>query len=643
MERGENSTSEPTIAPYGSWQSPISPERLAAGTLRLGAAAWVDGTPAWLEGRPTEGGRNVLMAKLADGQIAELTPAPANVRSRAHEYGGGAFCSIGQTLYFSEGADNRLYRQILGSGAIALTPLATEYRYADLTGDPGRNRLLCVREWHPADGSDPVNTLVGIDLGAGTATVLAEGSDFYSSPRLSPDGTQLAWLDWQHPNLPWDGTQLWVAAIASDGSLQAATCIAGGSDESIHHPRWSPAGKLFFASDRSGWWNLYCWDGSNVASVLPMEAEFAYPHWVFGLSTYDFWGRDRLACTYSQNGCWHLGCIDLQTGQLAPIETPYTNIESLHVSNNTAIFIASSPAAGAAVICLDLASGQPEILQRSTELALDAGYLSQPQAIAFPTTGNRTAYGWFYPPKNRDFMAPDGEKPPTIVKCHSGPTAMASTGLNLKIQYWTSRGFGFLDVNYGGSIGYGRAYRQRLDGNWGIVDVDDCIAGVQYLVAQGWADGDRLAMTGSSAGGYTTLAALTFRNVFKAGASYYGISDLEALVAETHKFEARYFDRLVGQYPEEKATYIARSPIHHAHLLDCPVIFLQGLNDKVVPPPQAEKMVAALKAKGIPVTYLEFPEEGHGFRQAENIQRALIAELEFYQSIFNITNQNRSI
>lgn len=627
--------SEPQVAPYGSWRSPISPAVLAAGTLRLGTAGWAAGMAVWLEGRPAEGGRNVLMARRPTGETVELTPAPANVRSRVHEYGGGAFCCWGEAVYFSDGADARLYRQSLGGPAAALTP-QNDCRYADLVGDPSRDRLLCVREVQGTDGSEPTNDLVGIDLATGATTVLASGSDFYAAPRLSPDGKSLAWLDWQHPNLPWDGTQLWVAEVAPDGSLQEAACVAGGVDESIHHPRWSPEGRLYFASDRSGWWNLYCWDGKGVTSVLPMAAEFAYPHWVFGLSTYDFWGRDRLVCTYSQGGRWHLGTIDIRAGQLAPIETPYTSFESLHVSSNTAICIASSPLVGAAVVCLDLVSGEEEVLQRSTATALDVGYLSQPEAIAFPTTGDRVAYGWFYPPQNRDFVAPTGEKPPTIVKCHGGPTAMAAPGFNLKIQYWTSRGFGFLDVNYGGSIGYGRPYRERLHGNWGVVDVDDCVNGVQYLVAQGQADGDRLAMTGSSAGGYTTLAALTFRDVFKAGASYYGIGDLEALAAETHKFEARYFDRLIGKYPEAKALYRARSPIHHVEKLSCPTIFFQGLQDKVVPPAQAEKMVAALRAKGIPVTYLEFPEEGHGFRQAQSIQRALVAELDFYKTVFGI-------
>ncbi len=631
----------PQVAPYGSWRSPISPQLPSAGALRLGAATWARGNRAiWLEGRPQERGRGTLMARQPNGEIIELTPAPASVRSRVHEYGGGAFCCVGETIYFSEGADNRIYRQVPGTLPQMLTPSGSECRYADLTADPARDRLLCVRETHMVPGAtEPLNELVSIDLQTGQARVLATGSDFYSSPRPSPDGRHLAWLDWHHPNLPWDGTQLWVAEVAADGSLPGAICVAGGPTESIHQPRWSPAGELYFASDRSDWWNLYCWDGQSIAAVLPMAAEFAYPHWVFGLSTYDFWGPDRLVCAYSQNGGWHLGAIDdLQAAarQLAPIELPYTNIESLHVSGDAAIFIASSPQEAAAVVRLDLRTLQPEVLRASTALSLDAGYLSEPQAIAFPTTGDRQAYGWYYPPKNANYIGPAGEKPPAIVKCHSGPTAMASTGLSLKIQFWTSRGFGFLDVNYGGSIGYGRAYRERLDGNWGIVDVDDCVAAARYAVERGWVDGNRLAMTGSSAGGYTTLAALTFRDIFRAGASYYGIGDLEAMVAETHKFEAYYFDRLVGKYPEEKATYRARSPIHHVDRLDCPTIFFQGLKDEVVPPAQAQKMVAALKAKGIPVTYLEFPEEGHGFRQAETLQRAIAAELAFYREVFGI-------
>jgi dipeptidyl aminopeptidase/acylaminoacyl peptidase len=628
------------IAPYGSWKSPISADLIVAGTIGLGQIALDGGDVYWSEGRPFEAGRSAIVRRKPDGNIADVTPAPFNVRTRVHEYGGGAFTVQDGTIYFSNFADQRLYKQTPNSEPQPLTPVANR-RYADTAIDRQRGRLICVCEDH-TDGGEPVNTVVSIDLHKSEdVQVLVSGSDFYSSPRLSPDSSQLAWLSWNHPNMPWDGTQLWVAQINADGSLGEAEGIAGGLNESVFQPEWSPDGVLYFVCDRTGWWNLYRWlpaqsEGGlgGVESLYAMDAEFGLPHWVFGMSTYGFESASRIICTYTQKGSWYLASLDLQTKQLEVIETPYTDISSLQVASGKAAFIAGSATEPTAIVQMDLLTQQIEVLRRSSELEIDTGYLSTPQTIAFPTENNLTAYAFFYPPQNKDYTAPGGDKPPLLVKSHGGPTASASSTFNLKIQYWTSRGFAFLDVNYGGSTGYGREYRQRLNKHWGIVDVDDCVNGAKYLAESGLVDSQRLAIAGGSAGGYTTLCALTFRDVFKAGASHYGVSDLQALATDTHKFESRYLDKLIGPYPERKDLYEARSPIHFTDQLSCPAIFFQGLEDKIVPPNQAEMMVEALKAKGLPVAYVAFEGEQHGFRRAENIKRALDGEFYFYSRIF---------
>ncbi len=618
-------------AGYGSWRSPITADLVVTGSLRLGQAAWDKGDLYWIEGRPQEKGRNVLMRHSADGAVQELTPAPFNVRTRVHEYGGGAYWVSEGVVYFCNFAEQRLYRLLPGSDPQPLTEPGP-YRYADGVVDRARRRILCVREDHSCQG-EPENTLVAIDLESGSQQVLARGHDFYASPRLSPDGRTLVWLSWDHPQMPWDSTELWQAEVASDGSLGEPQKLAGGPAESIFQPQWSPQGDLYFVSDRSGWWNLYRWDPSGPIPLCPMEAEFGEPQWVFGLSTYGFCGDGRILAIYRQEGLGHLALLEPRSGQRQEIPLPYTELHSLQVSGEKAAFLAGSPSEAMALVCLDLPSGQVEVVARSSSVAVEPGYLSIPEPIAFPTSGGAVAYGFFYPPKNPDFVAPAGEKPPLLVKSHGGPTGATAAVLDLGIQYWTSRGIAVLDVNYRGSSGYGRAYREALKGRWGLVDVEDCIAGAQFLAAQGKVDGERLLIRGGSAGGYTTLAALTFHTVFKAGASYYGVSDLEALAHETHKFESRYLDSLIGPYPERRDLYRERSPIHHLKGLNCPIIFFQGLEDAIVPPNQAERMVAALQAKGIPVAYVPFEGEQHGFRQAANLKRALEAELYFYAQI----------
>ena len=636
---------KPQTTPYGSWKSPITSDLIVAGTIVLGSVALDGDDIYWTEGRPAEAGRSVIVRRTPNGQLADVTPAPFNARSRVHEYGGGAFAVKKGKIYFSNFADQRLHQQTPDLEPQPLTPEAKKC-YADGVVDSLRRRLICVQEDHSDESREPINSLVSISLenndNPGEITsdvqVIAAGSDFYSSPCISPDNSQLAWLSWNHPNLPWDGTQLWVAEIKEDGTLGEAQLVAGGVDESIFQPQWSPTGVLYFVSDCTGWWNLYRWQPSaGVGEIEPlweMAAEFGLPQWVFGMSTYGFESENRLICTYSQDGISYLASLDLQEKQLEVIETPYTSISSVQVTSGKAVFIAGSATEPTAVVQLDLATREISVLRQSSELEIAPGYLSQPQAIAFPTEDGLTAYGFFYPPQNQDYQAPTGEKPPLLVKSHGGPTAATSSTFNLKIQYWTSRGFAFLDVNYGGSTGYGREYRERLKGKWGIVDVDDCVNGAKYLAEQGLVDEERLAIAGGSAGGYTTLAALTFRDVFKAGASYYGVSDLEALAKDTHKFESRYLDGLIGLYPERKDIYEARSPIHYTDKLSCPVIFFQGLEDKVVPPNQAEMMVEALKAKGLPVAYVAYEGEQHGFRRAENIKRTLDGEFYFYSRIF---------
>ena len=625
---------QPQVAPYGAWKSPITSELITAASIRLGGGVFAEGRVLWSEGRPLEGGRYVIVARDADGTRRDVTPPPFNARTRVHEYGGGSWLAHGGSVYFANFRDQRLYVVPLTGGTPQpLTP-DRAWRYADCVMDAARGRLICVREDHTGAG-EAVNTLTAIPLDGGEQVVLAEGHDFYATPRLSPDGQRLSWLTWDHPRMPWDSTELWVAPLAEDGTLGAAVCVAGGAQESIFQPSWSPDGVLTFVSDRSGWWNLYRLEGETIRHLVPMAAEFGRPQWVFGMSTYGYVSPQRLVCAYSQDGTGHLASVDVASGQLTPLETPYTAFDYIQVAGEKVLFNGGAPDRASALVLLDVASTEHTVLRRATEVLPDAGYLTQPEPLAFPTADGETAYGIFYPPHNKDYTAPEGELPPLIVVSHGGPTSAVRDTLSLGVQYWTSRGFAVLAVNYGGSTGYGRAYRERLKGRWGIVDVDDCVNGARYLVAQGRVDGQRMAIRGGSAGGYTTLCALTFRRAFQAGASHFGVSDLEALTLDTHKFESRYLDSLVGPYPERRDLYLERSPIHHVEGLNCPVIFFQGDEDKIVPPAQAETMVAALRRKGIPVAYLLFAGEQHGFRRAENIRRALDTEYYFYSRIFN--------
>ncbi|HEY3139233.1 MAG TPA: S9 family peptidase [Blastocatellia bacterium] len=622
------------IKPYGSWKSPISSDLIVAGTIGLGDVA-LDGEDIyWVESRPSEGGRSVIVRRTPDENISDVTPPGFNARTTVHEYGGGAYIAEAGTVYFSDFTDQRLYRQEPGSAPRAITS-TSKMRYADGVIDHPRNLIYCVREDHTSGDRDAVNTLVKVNVGGDKAgEVIVSGNDFYSSPRLSPDGNHLAWLTWNHPNMPWDGCELWIGDLEEAGRITQSKLVAGGKSESVFQPQWSPGGVLHFVSDRTGWWNLYRLRGGLIESLCEMEAEFGAPQWTFKMSTYAFESERRIICAYCELGNWRLANLDAETRKLEPIDLPYTEIASLRASPGRVVFSGGSPTEPTSIVEVDLSTSQTRVLRRSSTALVDESYFSVPRTIEFPTENGLTAYAFFYSPANPDFAARADERPPLIVISHGGPTSSSSTTLKLNIQYWTSRGFGVLDVNYGGSAGYGRAYRERLRGQWGVVDVDDCANGAHYLVERGEADLNRLIIRGGSAGGYTTLAALTFRDVFKAGASYYGVSDLELLEEDCHKFESRYNDSLIGPYPEARDLYRARSPIHHADSLSCPIILFQGLEDKVVPPNQAEMMYEAALKKGLPVAYVAFEGEQHGFRKAENMKRSLDAELYFYSRVF---------
>lgn len=635
-------TATPTIAPYGTWTSTITAARVAAGAtpmsgLQVGGA---DGNDIfWLAGRAAEAGRNTLL-RHHGAETQELTPAPFNVRTRVHEYGGGAYLVDGDTVYFSHFADNRLYRLAIDAGHAVPVALSQggKHRFADFVLDRAHERLIGVRELHADDGDEhaqPVNTIsaVGFD---GVEQVLVEGADFYSSPRLAPDGRTLAWLSWDHPRMPWQGTTLWRADVNPDGTLAAPVQVAGGAEESICQPEWSPDGLLHFVSDRSGWWNLYRQGGDQTIEALcPMEAEFGGPHWTFGNSMYGFRSAGEIICTYIDKGVSRLARLLPASGKLEPLSNPYEEIRELRVAPGYVAMLAGSPTIALELARIDFTEEGVEILAQSIEDLPDEANLSVPINLAFASNG-RTAYAFFYPPRNAVVTAPDGDKPPVIVISHGGPTGMTVNTLKLATQFWTSRGFGVLDVNYGGSTGFGRAYRDLLRGQWGIVDVEDCVAGARALVERGLADNDRLIIRGGSAGGLTTLCALTFHDVFKLGASYYGVSDLKGLDQDSHKFESHYNAYLIAPQPQAEALYQARSPINHTDRLKRPMIFFQGLDDKVVPPQQSEMMVDALRERGVPVAYVPLEGEGHGFRKGENIVRTLEAELYFYQRMFGL-------
>ncbi|XP_049390610.1 uncharacterized protein LOC125855020 isoform X1 [Solanum stenotomum] len=642
------------IAPYGSWKSPITADIVSGSTKRLGGFS-VDslGHLFWLESRPTESGRAVIVkepGKPGEDPI-DVTPKDFAVRTLAQEYGGGDFCIQGDILIFSNYKDQRLYKQSISSIDSAPLPLTPDYGgrsvcYADGVFDSRFNRYVTVREDQRESGINAITTIVSIDLSSNSdqePRLLVGGNDFYASPRIDPKGDRMAWIEWGHPNMPWDRSELWVGYISENGDVQNRICVAGGDPtlvESPTEPLWSSQGELYFVTDRkSGFWNIYKWvESSNeVVPVYSLDAEFTRPLWVFGMKSYDFLknhDQDTLiACSYRENGKSYLGVLDVNLGKISVLDIPFTDINNITSGVHSLYVEGASSVHPSSIAKVTLDDQRTKVIDfkimwsSSSVSEMYNSYYSRPELIKFPTdVPGQCAYAYFYPPTNTDFQASHGETPPLLLRSHGGPTAEARGCLNLSIQYWTSRGWAYVDVNYGGSTGYGREYRERLLGSWGIVDVNDCCNCAKFLVDSGRVDGERLCITGSSAGGYTTLAALAFKDVFKAGASLYGIGDLQLLRAETHKFESHYTDNLVG---DEKA-YFERSPINFVDHFSCPIILFQGLEDKVVSPDQARKIYQALKEKGLPVALVEYEGEQHGFRKAENIKFTLEQQMVFF-------------
>lgn len=623
-----------TTSAFGTWRSPITSNLITADSVSLDELKLHATGTYWLERRPDEQGRCVIV-KHAGGKNCDLIGKPYSARSRVHEYGGGVYCVAENGVYFVNDSDQNIYFCTSDTAPVAVTR-SSDCCYADLQLDAQRRKLICVQQHDLAGTGEPENSLISLDLETGVITPLHSGHDFYASPRLSHDGEQLSWLCWDHPDMPWDKTTLWLAGVNDEHQLGDIKTIVHPESDSVSfcQPQWSPDNQLHFISDLSGWWNLYRYQAGSIQAISHEQQEFGRPQWVFAQSSYAFCRDDLILCAPIDHGVASLALLNTRDGALTAVDTDWNSFDSIQASGEHFSFIAASASSFPAVISYQ--AGQHQSLRHACETRLDSGYFSYGQNIRLRTRHDDDAFAIYYAPANKDFSAPPDEKPPLIVLTHGGPTAMAEASLDLRKQYWTSRGFALLDVNYSGSTGFGRRYRERLNGNWGIRDAEDCCDGARHLVEMGLADPARLIIKGGSAGGYTVLCALTFHHTFAAGASYYGIGDLESLTDDTHKFESRYLDRLVGPYPQDKQLYQQRSPINHVEQLSCPVIFFQGSEDKVVPKAQAEKMFAALKDKNIPVAYLAFEGEQHGFRKAETIQQALDAEYTFYTKIFSM-------
>jgi dipeptidyl aminopeptidase/acylaminoacyl peptidase len=630
----------PTGAPYGSWKSPITTELLAGGdTVTLGPVETSSTGIYWREGRPHEGGRSVLVFEPNDGDPVDVVPPGFNARTRVHEYGGGEFWLHDMTLWCSNFDDGRVYRfDEPGAEPKPVTPEPPEpnaWRYADGRVTLDGHVIVCVRERHDV-GGEPLNELVAFASdGSEEPRVIATGRDFYAFPRISPDGSRLAWTAWDHPLLPFEGAELWVADLGPDGALSNSKRVAGSDHEAVTQPVWAPDGALYFVNDPNGWWNLYAAEDGDVRAVSELEAELAPPQWIHGIQTYVFLPDGRIAIVVTRRAIDSLELLDPRSGELRPLDLPYTAYTawSLASRGNTIVTVAASPTEAPAVVTIDVESGRSDVVRRSTTAQIDERFISRPEPIEYETEDG-PAYGFYYPPTNPDFEPLEGELPPLIVWVHGGPTAHTVPVLELEIQFFTSRGLAVCDLNYGGSTGYGRAFRDRLRRRWGEVDVHDSEAAALSLVQRGLADPDRVVITGGSAGGYTTLMAMGVSDIFAAGISEFGVADLVTFHDDTHKFESRYDEYLVGKWPEEKERYRERSPVTHADKISRPVLLLQGLDDRVVPPSQAEAIAAALEGNGIPYAYIAFEGEGHGFRGADAIRRSKEASLSFLGQVF---------
>jgi len=622
-----------TVRPYGTWPSPLDADTIAS-VPRFAFDALSVAWPAvrWLEALPSEAGRLALV-EWRDGSTVELTPDGFNVRTRVHEYGGGACWFRGKTAYCSEFSDSHLYR-IEDRQATPVTPepaAPNALRYADGDVTPDGRLLVCVRERH--ENGMVHNELVALPAdGSAEPRVIASGHDFYAAPRPSPDGRRLAWICWDHPRMPWDGTELWLAELAGDGTLSSEHLVAGGPEESVLEPAWSPDGRLHFVSDRNGWWNLHREDGALTGLE---DGEIGYPAFVFGTRRYAFLGDGRIACVVTRAAVDSLELLDPETGAVEPAGLAWTTYgpTTLAAEGSLVVFSATAPTEPMTVVAWDSANGEETVLHRVVDL--DFGPVAAPRAIEFPVSDGATAHAFYYPPTSEEFEGAADERPPLRVVCHGGPTSHRGPFLTPEFLFWTQRGIGVVDVNYRGSSGFGRAYRRLLDGRWGEIDWQDCVAAARHLAEQGEADPERTWVEGGSAGGYVVLCALTFDpTAFAAGVSFFGVADVEALAVETHKFESRYLDSLIGPYPEAVDLYRARSPVHFTDRLERPLLLLQGLDDKVVLPTQAEMLVEALDHKGIPHAYIAFEGEGHGFRKQENVRRSIEATLDFVGHVF---------
>ncbi|HEY9677294.1 MAG TPA: prolyl oligopeptidase family serine peptidase [Drouetiella sp.] len=638
---------KPTVhlRPYGSWASPISAALIANGGIGLSECRFDNDNLYWLEARPADDGKRILVKLDAQNNLEDVLPNSFDVRSRVHEFGGGTYDVKNGVIVFSNVFNQRIWKSEPGTEPVPLTSKGV-YRYADHCLDLKRRLVFTVREDHTFGSQEVINSIVAVSLDPsehpGFGHVVISGRDFYSSPRVSPDGKHLVWISWNHPRMPWHGCELWIAEIDQSGNILDPKKIAGGVDESVFQPEWLPNGLLTYVSDVTGFWNLYVHDVDARSSQIMIEREndFGVSQWFFNLNTYAVVSNDLIVCTYSDKGLWRLARIAMDHSnkayELTDIETIYTEFRSFTSDGKRVVLHAAGPEDDGAVVSLDLTDNSFSVLRSSAAPSVDPRFISKPELVTFATANGDDGYAFYYPPTNPHFIGPNDELPPLLVKSHGGPACSAFSSYNLLFQYWTSRGYAVLDVNYSGSIGFGREYRKRIDGQWGVVDVSDCELAAKHLVAEGKADLERLAITGGSSGGYTSLCALTFGQTFKAGAVHFGISDLNMIRTGTHKFGSRYPESLIGPYPEQKDLWIARSPINNMHRLAVPVIFFQGLDDRIVPPDQTEAMVKAIRQKGLPVSYIAYEDERHGFKKPENIIRTIEAEYYFVSQIFGI-------
>mgnify|MGYP000212244750 CR=1 FL=1 len=620
-----------TEAPYGSWASPITAELTTRNAVGLRSVRMDGEDLYWIESRPDEGGRRVIVKQDADGNVTDAIPDGFSSRTRVHEYGGGSYNVWDGVIYFSNHSDQKLYQHTGSGEPQALTN--DGYRYADCIMDGGRNQLICVQEDHSQEG-EPVNTLVSVGLDGGNVRTLFSGTDFVSSPALNPAGDTLVWITWDHPNMNWDDTKMWQASVTDQGSLSGTETIVERASLSVQEPRWSEDGKLYYISDPDNWWNIQAYENNESINITEEEVEFGKSG-SLGAHSYAFLSNTQVIAKYEADGTSHLAMVDLENGDVDEIDTPYASISKVY-SNGDRIYLLGATTSSATEIA-EYVDGDFITIKKSQEPIVDASYISEPEAITFPNLKDEPTHAFYYAPTNPNYIAPVGTLPPTIVRLHGGPVGATNPAFRANNQYWTSRGFAIIDINYGGSTGYGREYRERLRGQWGVVDIDDTKAALDYLVEEGLADREKLLIRGGSAGGYSVLVALSQHDIFAAGANYYGISDLEVLARDTHKYESRFLDSLIGRYPEDMDIYKARSPINFLDGFKSPLIVFQGLLDPVVPPNQSELIVTALQEKNVPVAYYPYEGEYHGFAKKENIIHSLESELVFYGKILGFT------